>query len=201
MGNESALKARPQRWPAAFAWLPAVFLVGCAQTAPVPGGVTAAAVAPVPSATPPGPIYSLLHRALPTPEGRSEVLRLHGQGTQIFRCDTLAAGPRWVYQLPEAELRGADGRSVVHHGANLSFEHIDGSRLIGEIVDHVPAPGDNALPWILVATRSFGTGTLAGIAYVQRVATAGGMPPPQCEAAQLGQVLRVPFAADFVFLR
>jgi len=149
----------------------------------------------------PGPIYSLLHRALPAPQGRSEVLRLHGQGAQIFRCDLTDGGPRWVYRQPEAELSGADGKLLVRHGANLSFEHVDGSRLIGEIIDHVPAPDDNALPWILVSTRSFGSGALSGVTHVQRIDTAGGMPPPQCTAAQAGQVLRVPFSADFVFFR
>jgi len=203
MGNRSALIPHLCIRPAALAWLPAFLLLACAQPQPAPAPI---AVAAAPAAAParpatPGPIYSLLHRALPLPEGRNEVLRLHGQGAQIFRCDALAAGPRWVYQLPEAELRDAAGTVVAHHGANLSFEHTDGSRLLGEIVDHVPSPDEHALPWILMTARAYGKGALSGVTHVQRIDTEGGMPPPACEAAQLGQVLRVPFAADFVFFR
>jgi hypothetical protein len=146
-------------------------------------------------------LYSLFHRALPNPEGKLAVLRLHGQGSQIFRCEAQPAGRRWVYRLPEADLADADGMVVVHHGANLSFEHVDGSRLLGEIADHVPSPVENALPWLLLNTRSYGKGALARITQVQRINTVGGMPPANCDGAQSGQVLRVPFSADFVFFR
>jgi len=199
--RSSALNPFALHRPAALAWLPAILLLGCAQQPASQQPVAAGPAAAAHSEAVPGPLYTLLHHSLPLPEGRIEVLRLHGQGSQIFRCDAVAAGPRWVYRLPEAELAGADGRVAVHHGANLSFEHVDGSRLVGEIVDHVAAPADNSLPWILMTTRSFGTGVLAGVTHVQRIDTLGGMPPPQCDAAQLGQVLRVPFSADFVFFR
>jgi hypothetical protein len=196
MGFRSLLAISNRRRPSALAWLAAVFLAGCAQ-AP-----TATSDAPAPaSAAAPGPIYSLFHRALAEPEGKTAVLRLHGQGAQIFRCEAQAAGRRWVYRLPEAELSDGDGPVVVRHGANLSFEHVDGSRLIGEIVDHVPAPVDNALPWLLLNTRSYGKGTLAGITQVQRIDTVGGMPPADCASTPPGQILRVPFTADFVFYR
>lgn len=197
MGFGSFLSLLRQCRPAALAALPAVLLVACAQNPPAPGG----AAPPPRDEAAPGPLYSLFHRALPTPEGKTAVLRLHGQGAQIFRCEALAAGRRWVYRLPEADLADAAGTVVVRHGANLSFEHVDGSRLLGEIADHVPSPVENALPWLLLNTRSFGKGALSGITQVQRIDTVGGMPPPNCDAAQPGQVLRVPFTADFVFFR
>ena len=129
------------------------------------------------------------------------MLRLHGHGVQIFRCEAQGGDGHWAFRLPEADLDGPDGKAVVHHGVNLSFEHVDGSRLIGDIVDHVPAPSDDALPWLLIATRSFGAGALKDISHVQRINTVGGMPPAHCDAGQAGQVLRVPFSADFVFYR
>jgi hypothetical protein len=149
----------------------------------------------------PGPLYSLFHRPLKAPEGEIEVLRLRGDGAQIFRCESQSTGMRWVYRLPEAELHGSDGALAIRHGANQSFEHVDGSRLVGEIVDNVPSPRDGSLRWLLLATRSFGKGALAGITHVQRIDTVGGMPPASCDAGQLNQVLRVPFSADFVFFR
>jgi hypothetical protein len=36
---------------------------------------------------------------------------------------------------------------------------------------------------------------------VQRVNTAGGVPPEKCESKQLNQLLRVDFTAEFVFYR
>jgi hypothetical protein len=197
MGFRSVLELRALRRPAALAWLPAILLGACAQTPPAATG----GAAPAHSEAAPGPLYSLFHRALPDPEGKTAVLHLHGQGAQIFRCEAQATGRHWIYRLPEADLADGGGTVIVHHGANLSFEHVDGSRLLGEIADHVPSPVENALPWLLLNTKSFGKGALAGITQVQRIDTVGGMPPPNCDSAQPGQVLRVPFSADFVFFR
>ncbi len=187
---------RPARSPPAA--LLALLAVGCAQTGPA-GGQDGAA--PAPGDAGPGVLYSMFHRDLPVPAGRTEVLRLHGHGVQIFRCEAQVGDARWSFRLPEAELDGPDGKLVVRHGVNLSFEHVDGSRLVGTIVDHVAAPDDGALPWLLIATKSFGEGALAGVSHVQRINTTGGMPPARCEGSQAGQILRVPFTADFVFYR
>ncbi len=204
---------RPPQHPrclrAALCSLLTASLLSCAQaptTTPAPtvasGGAKPAPAAPArEQSASPGGLYSLFHRALATPEGTTAVLRLHGHGAQIFQCEPQGGSGRWKYRLPEAELLDDKGALVVRHGANLSFEHVDGSRLVSEIVDHVPAPSENSLPWLLLSTRSFGSGALAGITHVQRTQTTGGMPPASCGAAQFNQVLRVPFTAEFVFLR
>lgn len=175
----------------------AALTYGCAQSGP---GAAPREIAASGSGQP-GVLFSMFHRALPVPAGHAEVLRLHGRGVQIFRCEAQAGEARWVFRLPDAELIGPDGKLVVRHGVNLSFEHVDGSRLIGEVVDHVAAPEDGALPWLLIATRSYGDGALAGVSHVQRINTTGGMPPARCDGSQAGQILRVPFTADFVFYR
>ena len=197
MGLPSMRELLAVKRPAACALLPAILLGACAQSPPATNSLPL----PARSEAAPGPLYSLFHRALPDPEGKTAVLRLHGQGVQIFRCDAQPAGRRWMYRLPEADLADTGGTVTVHHGANQSFEHVDGSRLLGEVADHVPAPVENALPWLLLNTKSFGKGALAGVTQVQRIDTVGGMPPASCDGAQLGQVLRVPFSADFVFFR
>jgi hypothetical protein len=202
MGIRAALIRLRGHAPAALIALPALFLFACA--APSGGGSAAAPGANPPSGdggATPGPLYALFHRAVKSPSGAVEVLRLHGRGVQIFRCEEQSGTWRWTYRLPEAELRDAGDHLVARHGANLSFEHVDGSRLLGEVVDHVPSPDDNALPWLLLAVHSYGQGALSGMTYVQRIDTAGGMPPAGCAPAQVNQVLRVPFSADFVFWR
>ncbi|SPE31759.1 conserved exported hypothetical protein [Burkholderiales bacterium] len=200
MSSGSVIGKLARRSPAALCALLAALVLGCAQVPPAEPRSAVPASEPRGSA-PPGALYSMFHRPLKAPEAGVEVLRLRGQGSQIFRCESQAAGPRWIYRLPEAELRDVQGELVVHHGANLSFEHVDGSRVFGEIVDHVPSPNDDSLPWLLLKTRAYGPGALSVITYVERINTVGGMPPARCEAAQLNQVLRVPFSADFVFFR
>jgi hypothetical protein len=126
---------------------------------------------------------------------------LAASGVQIFRCEPDKDGFRWAFRLPEAELRDARGQVVAHHGANYSFEHVDGSRLLGTIVGYDSAPSDDAVHWLLLRTQSFGQGELEKVSYVQRIDTVGGMPPAQCSADQVGQILRVPFSAKFIFYR
>lgn len=107
----------------------------------------------------------------------------------------------WVFRQPDAELLGERGTVVGRHGANFSFEHIDGSRLTATITAYDDAPRSADLRWLLLSTRSYGKGTFEGMSHVQRVNTAGGTPPDRCDAAQLNQVLRVNFTADFIFYR
>ncbi|HYB49802.1 MAG TPA: DUF3455 domain-containing protein [Burkholderiaceae bacterium] len=206
------MKPANRRWPCTgccrlFVGAPtALLLWACAQTSST---LPPAPVAPPPAAAsashgasaPPGTLYSLFHRPLQAPPAGAEVMRLKGAGSQIFRCETQSAGLRWSFRLPEAELRDAQGNSVVHHGANLSFEHVDGSLLLSDVVDHVPSPNSDALPWLLLKTHSFHDGALAGITYVERINTVGGMPPASCTPEQLNELLRVPFSAEFVFFR
>ena len=90
-------------------------------------------------------------------------------------------------------------RPVGKHGANFSFEHDDGSRLVSTIAAYDEASKPTDLRWLLLTTRSFGKGALENVAYVQRINTSGGMPPARCEASQLNQLLRVDFTSDFVF--
>jgi len=126
---------------------------------------------------------------------------LKATGVQIFRCEPDKDGYHWAFRLPEAELRDARGQVVAHHGAEYSFEHLDGSRLLGSIVNHDSASNDDSIAWLLLQTRSYGQGEFDHIGYVQRINTQGGMPPKQCSAEQGNQVLRVPFSADFIFYR
>jgi hypothetical protein len=187
-------------------WLQVVSVIalasaGCAQ-GPTAGRAGSPTIEEPPNPAAPGAIYSLFHPTLKAPpEGKLEVMRLHGEGVQIFRCEAQGDTRRWNYRLPEAELRDGRGATRIRHGANQTFEDVDGSHLVGDILDHVASPVEGALPWLLLSTKSFGTGELAAVSHVQRINTVGGMPPASCDSAQLGQVLRVPFHADFVFYR
>jgi hypothetical protein len=135
------------------------------------------------------------------PNDREPVLKLAARGAQVFRCEKRDTQGAWVFRQPDGELLDSAGKVVGRHGANFSFEHVDGSRLLSTIAAHDDAPRPADLRWLLMTTRSFGKGAFEGVTHVQRVNTSGGMPPPTCDLAHAGRVLRVDFTADFVFYR
>jgi hypothetical protein len=60
-----------------------------------------------------------------------------------------------------------------------------------------------AIPWLRLATvpeRTFGPGIFANITYIHRVNTVGGK-APAVAGAFVGEVARVPYAADYYFYR
>jgi len=135
------------------------------------------------------------------PNDREPVLKLAARGAQVFRCEKRDAQGVWIFRQPDGELLDGAGKVVGRHGANFSFEHVDGSRLLSTIAAHDDAPKPTDLRWLLMTTKSFGKGAFEDVTYVQRVNTAGGMPPATCDLAQAGRVLRIDFTADFVFYR
>ena len=187
-----------------------LLVAGCAgppSTAVRPAGPGGAPESPpagaaptVPPEVPSRPSLGLFSR-IKAPSEVEPVFALAATGVQIFRCEPDKEGNHWVFRLPEAELRDGRGQVVAHHGANYSFEHVDGSRLIGTIVGYDSAPGADAVHWLLLRTQSYGAGEFEKVTYVQRVDTSGGIPPEQCSADQVNEILRVPFSAKFVFYR
>ena len=135
------------------------------------------------------------------PSTHAPTLQLTSRGVQIFRCEKRDTGAAWVFRQPQADLFDADGKPVGKHGANFSFEHNDGSRLVSTITAYDEPSKSTDLRWLLLTTRSFGKGALEDVGYVQRVNTSGGMPPARCDPSQLNQLLRVDFTSDFVFYR
>lgn len=166
----------------------------CAVVPPAPPATVGASSAPM---RPPLGLFSKIR----APEGHEPFLQLAGRGAMVFRCESHEREWLWVFRQPEADLRGSDGRVVARHGAGFSFEHVDGSRLVGTIAAYDDPPSRADLRWLLFTTRSYGRGALTPVTHVQRINTAGGMPPEHCEASQRNQLLRVDFSADFLFYR
>ena len=140
-----------------------------------------------------------LFSRIKAPSDREPALKLAARGVQVFRCEKRDGQGVWVFRQPDAELIDATGKVVGRHGANFSFEHVDGSRLVATIVAYEDASKASDLRWLLMTTRSFGKGAFDGVTHAQRINTSGGMPPASCDAAHAGRVLRVDFTADFLF--
>jgi hypothetical protein len=135
------------------------------------------------------------------PSDTDPALKLAARGAQVFRCEKRDGQGVWTFRQPDAELLDEAGKVVGRHGANFSFEHVDGSRLLSTIAAYDDAPKPTDLRWLLMTTKSFGKGAFEGVTHVQRVNTSGGMPPARCDLAHAGRVLRIDFTSDFVFYR
>src|SRR6266849_2519210 len=98
------------------------------------------------------------------------LLQVHAKGDQIYVCKSDVAQFTWTLKAPDAQLFDKDGKPFGKHFAGPSWEANDGSRVLSR------------------ATT------------IQRLNTKGGKAPATgCDAAHLGQELRVPYSADYVF--
>ena len=136
------------------------------------------------------------------PGGEQLILRAHAEGVQIYVCTATPATTQWTLKAPEAELRDARGKVVIHHSAGPSWKHQDGSEITGKAVARADSPDHTSVPWLLLAVIAHsGPGVLAHVTHVQRIHTHGGQPPPaaQCAGAKVNTEARVRYAADYLF--
>jgi Protein of unknown function (DUF3455) len=137
--------------------------------------------------------------ALPTapPADARLALTLTARGVQIYECREQA----WTLVTPEAVLHDAQDRVVGTHGAGPSWQLTDGSRVDGSVQARVEAPGGREIPWLLLTaeTEPRAPGSLAGIRYIQRLNTWGGLAPAGACVNQ--QSVRVAYTADYLFFR
>jgi hypothetical protein len=132
--------------------------------------------------------------------GETAVATLHAEGAQVYECKAGRDGKlSWQFREPIATLL-LDGKTVGRHYAGPSWEHTDGSAVVGKAAASTPGATPLDIPWLkLEVTSSRGTGTLAGVTTVQRINTRGGAVRGVCE--QAGTYHSAPYAADYVFLR
>jgi hypothetical protein len=132
--------------------------------------------------------------------GETTVLTVHAEGAQVYECKAgIDDKLTWVFREPIATLL-ADGKTVGRHYAGPSWEHSDGSAVIGKAAASVPGATANDIPWLkLDVTSRRGSGILSGVTTVQRINTRGGMLEGACDRA--GSYRNAPYSADYVFLR
>ena len=132
--------------------------------------------------------------------GETVVLSVHAEGAQVYECKLGADGKLgWAFREPIATLL-ADGKTIGHHYVGPSWEHSDGSAVVGKAVGNAPGATQSDIPWLkleVVAQR--GSGILSGVTTVQRINTIGGKLEGPCDKA--GTFRSAPYSADYVFLR
>jgi len=132
--------------------------------------------------------------------GETIVLGVHAEGAQVYECKAGTDGkPGWAFREPIATLL-LDGKTVGRHFAGPTWEHSDGSAVVGKAAASVPGATPNDIPWLkleVISRRS--SGVLSGVTTVQRINTKGGKFEGACD--KIGATHSAPYSADYVFLR
>jgi hypothetical protein len=135
------------------------------------------------------------------PPAKPPALEAFGKGVQIYTCTPSNDTYAWTLKAPDATLRDAKGKVIGKHFAGPSWQANDGSRVVGEPLNVSPSPDPGAIPWLVLHAKSHaGTGEMAGVEYVVRTRTEGGMAPTSgCDASHANAELRVPYSAIYLF--
>lgn len=140
---------------------------------------------------------------LKAPAGEEVILVGHATGVQIYVCQAGTNPPfAWTFKAPEAELTDSGGKKIIHHFAGPTWQHIDGSEVVGSVVAKQDAPKADAIQWLLLSAKSHaGQGVLTRVTSIQRIHTDGGVAPNAntCDASKAGQESRSAYSADYYF--
>src|SRR5262245_29794595 len=140
------------------------------------------------------------------PDGHDVAYVGHATGVQIYECVLDATGSgAWKLRAPSAELTDADGDFADHFGgidaglpAGPYWKSVrDGSRVHAGSAVSSPNPG--AIPFLrLQALDAAGNGVMSRVAFIQRLATTGGVAPTDA-CTSPDQRAEVPYTADYYF--
>jgi hypothetical protein len=124
------------------------------------------------------------------------------QGFQIYKCVLEQDSGKlvWSFVAPEAELFDQAGKQVGRHFAGPAWKLDDGSEVLGKLKVKTDAPDGSGIPWLLLEAQQR-SGRFGAINLVQRVHTNGGAPPPIVGDEKIGSEIRVPYKAEYRFLR
>jgi Protein of unknown function (DUF3455) len=135
---------------------------------------------------------------LQVPAGNKVAYHVYAEGVQIYRW----SGTSWNFVAPEAELfadAGEDGVVGTHY-AGPTWESNSGSKVVGTVLERC-TPDPSAIPWLLLeAASNEGPGIFDRVTFIQRVNTAGGNAPSE-PGDFLGEVVEVPYTAEYFFYR
>jgi Protein of unknown function (DUF3455) len=171
-------------------------VMGCTAAASVVAGCSG--IGPIGSS-------STLPAAIAAPSGTTLAVTLKGSGFQNYECRAkagAAGGYDWALVGPEAALRDRNDALVGKHTPGPQWEYGDGSKVTGKLVADSAAPSPGNIPWLLLKGTSTGTGVLAGVTYVQRTNTEGGVAPSEaCTASAAGTRKGMRYTADYLFYK
>ena len=81
------------------------------------------------------------------------VAQLQAAGAQIYICAKNAAGAlTWTFREPLATLL-EEGKTVGRHFVGPTWEFVDGSRVVGELVSKAPGTTAKDIPWLKLSVK------------------------------------------------
>lgn len=153
-----------------------------------------------------GPMFSQdgLPDAVKVPAGHKVALETVGVGEITYECRAKANTPgafEWVFVGPKADLNDRKGAKLgTYYGPPATWAANDGSALTGTQVAVAPAAAGSIPLQLVKANPATGNGAMTGMAYIQRVATKGGVAPAAaCDGAGVGKKEIVKYQADYIF--
>jgi hypothetical protein len=179
-----------------------LLVTACAHGASPHEPATSTATSEPTTAMPPRPRVTA---ELAVPDNAPLALVAPAKGVQVYACTAGDGGAAtWKLHAPRAELFDAHGARVATHFGGIDkdlpagpyWEASDGSRVHGGKPVSVANPG--AIPLLkLEAADTSGTGVLAKVAFIQRLATTGGVAPDG--ACTVGKTVEVAYTATYYF--
>jgi Protein of unknown function (DUF3455) len=128
--------------------------------------------------------------------GNKVAFHVYALGVQIYRWN----GTSWVFVAPSARLF-ADAEyhgEVGIHYAGPTWESHSGGKVVASRLESC-APEPTAIAWLLLQrVSSEGPGIFDSVTYIQRVNTAGGLPPAG-PGPFIGAEEEVPYTAEYYF--
>jgi len=143
-------------------------------------------------------------KKLSPPANEKLILRAHATGDQIYVClPDPDSGQKfaWILKAPDAQLFDAQNSVIAKHYAGPTWQHNDGSEVVGKVAARLDAPDANAIPWLLLAAASHaGSGVFANVTSIQRLHTKGGQPPQSgCDDSHRNAETKSAYSADYYF--
>lgn len=108
-----------------------------------------------------------------------------------------------VYRAQSDAFDATKTKVVGSYHGGPTWQSNDGSKVTGKQLAVSPAPTPGNIPLQLVqAVPSSGEGEMAGVTYIQRLNTVGGVAPADvCDESAVGSQSRVKYQADYVFYK
>ncbi|GAB3257225.1 DUF3455 domain-containing protein [Chitinimonas naiadis] len=142
--------------------------------------------------------------AVKVPAGNLVALETTGIGEITYECRAkanMAGAFEWTFVGPQADLKNRGGTRIgTYYGPPATWASLDGSKVTGTQLAVAPAGTGNIPAQLVKANPATGTGAMAGITFIQRVATQGGVAPASpCDQMAAGRKEVVKYQADYIF--
>jgi Protein of unknown function (DUF3455) len=138
------------------------------------------------------------------PDKLAIYLEVPATGVQIYTCGKNASGAwAWNFKGPEAALMDTQKKPLGKHYGGPTWEGTDGGKVVAGVKANMPSPTAGAIPWLLLEVKSReGSGAFTQAKGIVRMNTTGGVAAAQgCDEAHANQESRVPYTADYLFLK